>query len=872
MKRPLWICGLRAMSLGILVVGAQCGHAAGLGSLRVSSAIGQPLLATISLSGDDTNAHESSCVKARLDETDGSFISVARASITRSQNSSIITISTRHSLNDPAATLTVQIGCNTPVHRSYQILLDPAGALAKSAQSSSLQLQEVQSTPARLYASVASPMTTTAAAAEKEALPKKSSRPSLAAQSTSQLPASPAVKSAPAKDARKRLALSADNTDIAASHLSSGMKLTEGLSDSGSLGEGQKTEEWRIAKVKFAAILNGDNASETSEKSMRLAQDQLMQVQAATDALRKQSQTEKMSQDDIQKKLIPANWITALTGLIIALLLGLAWLVWRLAGHQKAQEPDALKNFLSADSIQAETSNIFHTLSRTEYPTLSLDTHHTIDFDALYADHNTEQLIDTIKPSEVHTEKQVVVDTLAKPQKASAPAINKAEAEAEAKAEVKAEVKAEIKARQPSQLMTKPEAAHAHADEKPADAHKIAELPKVPTPPPQQVAPKNTAAAIPTPALTTTKSADIKIDLPAQAIAAATSVAPSSTSLAHKEKPRALKAEEISDVMQQAEFWMLLQDPVRAIEILEPYRDIEHPTSPVPWLYLLDLYRMVGDQEQYEALIARIKKIFNAKIPKWDGQFGITPRTLNDFPHIVEMICDLWDGDRIVPYLEGLLIDTREGAREGFDLPVYRDIVQLITLASDPEQSQQHDQERFEKAQSILFSQQASKPAAPKADMTDWPNVDAALTSSAQKSPDAVPPLPASPDAIVAVLTPDLAVPEIHFDTVNTAVVTTADNETVEAEATDVAPAPITPTTHTPAELPVDQTLLAPESAPQIVSNYDNTDEMDNKLELAIAYQEIGEKDGARELLNEVIKAGSKEQSAKAKSMLESLA
>ncbi len=48
--------------------------------------------------------------------------------------------------------------------------------------------------------------------------------------------------------------------------------------------------------------------------------------------------------------------------------------------------------------------------------------------------------------------------------------------------------------------------------------------------------------------------------------------------------------------------------------------------------------------------------------------------------------------------------------------------------------------------------------------------------------------------------------------------------------------------------------------------------EMATKLDLAIAYQEIGDKDGARELLDEVIKGGNPDQSQKAKSLMVSLA
>jgi pilus assembly protein FimV len=48
--------------------------------------------------------------------------------------------------------------------------------------------------------------------------------------------------------------------------------------------------------------------------------------------------------------------------------------------------------------------------------------------------------------------------------------------------------------------------------------------------------------------------------------------------------------------------------------------------------------------------------------------------------------------------------------------------------------------------------------------------------------------------------------------------------------------------------------------------------EMETKLDLAIAYQEIGDKEGARELLDEVIKGGSVEQSSRASAMRAQLA
>jgi pilus assembly protein FimV len=47
--------------------------------------------------------------------------------------------------------------------------------------------------------------------------------------------------------------------------------------------------------------------------------------------------------------------------------------------------------------------------------------------------------------------------------------------------------------------------------------------------------------------------------------------------------------------------------------------------------------------------------------------------------------------------------------------------------------------------------------------------------------------------------------------------------------------------------------------------------EMDTKLDLAVAYQEIGDKEGARELLDEVLRGGSDDQVARASEMLATL-
>lgn len=147
--------------------------------------------------------------------------------------------------------------------------------------------------------------------------------------------------------------------------------------------------------------------------------------------------------------------------------------------------------------------------------------------------------------------------------------------------------------------------------------------------------------------------------------------------------------EEISDVMQEAEFWISLHDAQRAIEVLEPYATFEQHHSPIPWLYLFDLYIEIGLRDKYTVLLERFHHVFNVSIPTWDAQTdeALPPATMSggiqDLPHIAQNICDLWDSGPVVPYLESLLVDDRDGTRQGFDLSVYKEIMFLIAIAHE---------------------------------------------------------------------------------------------------------------------------------------------------------------------------------------------
>lgn len=159
------------------------------------------------------------------------------------------------------------------------------------------------------------------------------------------------------------------------------------------------------------------------------------------------------------------------------------------------------------------------------------------------------------------------------------------------------------------------------------------------------------------------------------------------TNLKH-DKNTSVQLEELSDFTQEAEFWMSLNNPKRAIEILEPYSYEGNLTTPVTLLYLLDLYRLVQDEEKYEALRTRMGKMFNAHIPAFNDPVDkIASKSLEDYEHIIQHCCALWQTEDMLPYLESLVVDDREGNRAGFDLSVYRDILFLLGICKELERA-----------------------------------------------------------------------------------------------------------------------------------------------------------------------------------------
>lgn len=808
-------------------------QAASLGPIQLQSGLGQPLRATIALSIDDTTDLGSACVRARLEQSDGTFITTPRISLEHSAHTGMIGLTTKQSINEPAILLHVEMGCGTSISRNYQLLLDPVST------GSAVHVQKAANLPitiAQRKTRSEMPVKDTADSNTRRDQSRVRKSMKLKAVDVGQLPTFTKEMSLSSNDAGKRTQSHApvsshDTKWIPEDSIIPALKLSASLADTSSTGNTQKSEEFRAAQLRFSAIINGEDVTQNAETKMKAAQEKMLLLQAENEQKKQQAEAEKLAQDEKRKVSFPITWFAGLAALVLFCIAVIAWIVSKLNKAKKLPAPHPWKNYNAAsDTLIADLST--QTLLDSEFLTTmggesSYNTAVFSDtqFDPITEDHSLEDSLE----DEHDIDELVVTDPDPEPAQVI-PAAEKKPLEKPVTSRIPVAPVSEPNPVSEPDTIAKPAI---HQEKDPVTALPSSPSPRQATQTGKQEPPHTPHFAskpIPQPAPT------------APAVPATETKKP-------KEIAAAFNVKEIADVMQQAEFWMMLQDPFRAIEILEPFRDVAQPASPVPWIYLLDLYRMVGDKKKYELLIMRIESVFNAKIPRWDGQFGITPRTLNEFPHVVEKICALWETDEIVPYLESLLLDKRDGARQGFDLPVYRNIIQLITLARDPEKSKEHEL-RYGKAQAILFSQQAVHPGQTAAAVITKPTSHAAATAAAVEPAgknatfDAANILPDALDKTAA----EPAVDPTHIDSAETAALNEEPINTAPSQATNNS-----------------------ENSDDATVDYGNASPMETKLELALAYQEIGEKDGARELLYEVIKDGAPDQSEKAKSMLKAM-
>jgi pilus assembly protein FimV len=152
--------------------------------------------------------------------------------------------------------------------------------------------------------------------------------------------------------------------------------------------------------------------------------------------------------------------------------------------------------------------------------------------------------------------------------------------------------------------------------------------------------------------------------------------------MAQEQAPRELSVEELLDLEQQADFFIALGQEDAAVDLLMSHLRSAGGQSPLPYTKLLEIYKRQGDRGAYERTRARFNRRFNAYAPDWDTG-PTTGRSLEDYAETIALLEGAWASPiDSMAILEALLF-KRDDSSELFDLPAYRDVLVLYSLARD---------------------------------------------------------------------------------------------------------------------------------------------------------------------------------------------
>ena len=152
--------------------------------------------------------------------------------------------------------------------------------------------------------------------------------------------------------------------------------------------------------------------------------------------------------------------------------------------------------------------------------------------------------------------------------------------------------------------------------------------------------------------------------------------------LLQAEPARELSVEELIDLEQQAEFFVVLGQDEAAIELLMSHVRSDGGISPLPYLKLLEIYRRRGENEAYERIRDRFNRRFNAYAPDWEADLQ-QGRSLVDYPDTIARLQGLWaTPTRVMETLDASLF-RRNKSDDTFDLPAYRELLFLYSISRD---------------------------------------------------------------------------------------------------------------------------------------------------------------------------------------------
>jgi hypothetical protein len=140
--------------------------------------------------------------------------------------------------------------------------------------------------------------------------------------------------------------------------------------------------------------------------------------------------------------------------------------------------------------------------------------------------------------------------------------------------------------------------------------------------------------------------------------------------------------EELIDLEQQVDFFMVLGQDDAAIELLSSRLNHRDAASGLPFLKLMELYQRRGDREAFDRVGVRFAEQFHARAPSWSDDLNLG-EALEAHGELIERLEAAWsDPEGSMSLLQDLLSNHQEYNGD-LGLPAYRDLLLLYAVARD---------------------------------------------------------------------------------------------------------------------------------------------------------------------------------------------
>lgn len=140
--------------------------------------------------------------------------------------------------------------------------------------------------------------------------------------------------------------------------------------------------------------------------------------------------------------------------------------------------------------------------------------------------------------------------------------------------------------------------------------------------------------------------------------------------------------EELSNVEEEAEVFMMMCRPEMAIKVLRDHIESEPDCKANVCFKLLDIYHVQDMREPFDGLAQEIKTRFNVALPTWEASRAEAESRygLEHFPNLLARISQHWNEPSGRAFLQGLMKDNRKGERMGFNEEAFRDMLLLFDV------------------------------------------------------------------------------------------------------------------------------------------------------------------------------------------------